>query len=72
MGNRLGARLTDAALYSEDGYLDFERVRASGRFTRGISNIVTGLEKGYHVVLMCTEKDPFDCHRAILVSRAFE
>ena len=29
-----------------------------------------GMGKGYRIALMCSEKDPFDCHRFVLVSRA--
>ncbi len=36
-----------------------------------MKNVILGLEKGNNIVLMCTEKDPIDCHRAIMVARAF-
>lgn len=72
MGKFFGARLADKSLYTEQGYLDFEKVRASQTFKRGMENVMLGLNKGYNVALMCTEKDPFDCHRAIMVARGFE
>lgn len=72
MGNFFGARPNEADLYCEEGYLDFERVRKSERFIKGFDNVVLGLERGNNIVLMCSEKDPFDCHRAIMVARAFE
>ncbi|AVX31767.1 Protein of unknown function, DUF488 [Carboxydocella thermautotrophica] len=30
-----------------------------------------GVEKGFRIALMCSEKDPFDCHRSILVAKEF-
>ena len=72
MGKFFGARPKEKELYCAEGYLDFEKVRKSERFLKGFKNVMLGLQQGYNIVLMCTEKDPFDCHRAIMVSRAFE
>jgi len=72
MGKFFGARPKDKSLYTEQGYLDFEKARASENFKKGMENVILGLNKGYNIVLMCTEKDPFDCHRAIMVARGFE
>lgn len=72
MGAYFGARPEDKKLYCDEGYLDFERVRKSSQFLKGFDNVIKGLEQGNNIVLMCTEKDPFDCHRAIMVSRAFD
>ena len=38
---------------------------------QGMNRISNGLEKGFNIALMCTEKDPKDCHRCILVGRTF-
>ncbi len=72
MGNFFGARPMDKSLYTEQGYLDFEKARGSNCFKKGLENVILGLNKGYNIALMCTEKDPFDCHRAIMVARGFE
>ena len=72
MGKYFGARPENIELYNEDGYLDFEKVAQSEFFVKGIKNVVLGLSKGNNIALMCTEKDPIDCHRAILVARAFD
>lgn len=65
-----GARQTNN-LYHAQGYMDFELFSQSDSFLTGFDKIEKTLEKGYTPVLMCAEKDPFNCHRAILVSRAF-
>lgn len=72
MGSYFGARPKGVNLYNDEGYLDFERVRKSSQFFTGFNNVILGLEKGNNIALMCMEKDPFDCHRAIMVARAFD
>lgn len=72
MGKYFGARPTELSLYSPAGYLDFEKVAQSERFNIGVENVILGLERGNKIALMCTEKDPIDCHRAIMVARAFD
>lgn len=72
MGKYFGARPIEPELYCDDGYLDFEKVAKSERFNIGMDNVILGLEHGNRIALMCTEKDPFDCHRAIMVARAFD
>ena len=71
MGNEFGARRKDKELYSEEGYLDFEKVSRSSLFISGMDRVKTGLEKGFNIALMCKERDPIDCHRNILVAREF-
>ena len=38
-------------------------------FQQGISRLFKGMQKGYRIALMCAEKDPVKCHRAILIGR---
>ncbi len=71
MGNEFGARRKDKELYSDEGYLDFEKVSRSSLFISGMDRVKTGLEKGFNIALMCKERDPIDCHRNILVTREF-
>lgn len=71
MGNFFGARPKNSSLYFPNGYLNFERVENSVEFKMGFDNVVKGVKNGYRIAFMCTEKDPIECHRAILVSYAF-
>ena len=71
MGDFFGARPVDRALYFSDGYLDFDKTRKSSKFQRGMYNVIKGIHDGNYIALMCTEKDPIECHRAIMVSRTF-
>lgn len=66
-----GARQTDPVFRSPGGYLDFELFAASPQFREGVEKLAESMAQGYRFALMCAEKDPIRCHRAILVSRAF-
>jgi len=67
MGDELGARRTEPETIEPDGKINFEKVRKIDSFKKGISRLKTGVEKGYKIAIMCTEKDPFECHRFSLV-----
>lgn len=69
MGSEFGARRNKRELYNNAGYLDFERTRKDSLFLEGIERIKQGYLKGYTMGLMCSEKDPLDCHRSIMVSK---
>ena len=67
-----GARHSDPDLLDEDGKVDFEKVRKSYSFKNGIDRIWQGLKKNFVISLMCSESEPFDCHRFSMVSIALE
>lgn len=71
MGTYFGARPEDKSLYTKEGYLDFDKARMSAKFRVGVKNVIKGIETGHNISLMCTEKDPLECHRAIMVARTF-
>ncbi|HVS23096.1 MAG TPA: DUF488 domain-containing protein [Gammaproteobacteria bacterium] len=68
VGQELGARSNDPACIV-DGRVDYERLARTPRFAQGLERVVASAERG-RVALLCAERDPFDCHRAILVCRA--
>lgn len=70
MGKEFGAR-QEEVYYNSEGKLDFKLYQKSSRFQRGVRRIEDGLQKGYNIVFMCTEKDPIDCHRTIMVAQYF-
>lgn len=71
MGEYFGARPSDKTLYSTQGCLDFEKVKRTENFKIGFNNVMKGVEQGNRIAFMCTEKDPIECHRAILVTKTF-
>jgi len=69
-GMWFGARQTDEDFYTPAGWLNYAWFTASSIFKAGMSQLDIQLVKGKTPALLCAEKDPFDCHRAIMVSRA--
>ena len=69
--HEFGARQNDQKYYAQEGYLDFELFSKSDVFLSGVAKLCESMRRGYTFALMCAEKNPVDCHRAILVSRAF-
>ena len=69
MGNLLGARWTDEHLLMDSGIVDFEKVIETRDFKYGIFRLLDGIKKGYTIAIMCSEKEPSECHRFSLVSR---
>jgi len=67
-----GARHTDPDLLDDEGKVDFERVRRSWAFKNGVDRIWQGIDKGFTIALMCSESEPFDCHRFSMISIALE
>ena len=68
MGDNLGARYEEKELLFEDGKVDFSKVVTTKKFQDGIDRVETGIKKGYKIALMCSEKNPIECHRFSLVS----
>lgn len=65
LGKELGARSADPSCYL-DGKASYEKIAATELFSEGIQRILKG-SNNYKISLMCAEKDPITCHRAILV-----
>lgn len=69
MGDALGAT-NYANLKSEDNGIDFKKMLEAKEFTAGIERIIEEIKKGSTIAIMCTDKEPLNCHRFALVSRA--
>lgn len=70
MGDSLGARYEDRNLLLDNGKVDFDKVKDLRSFITGIENLMNTVKTGQKISLMCAEKDPFNCHRFVLISRA--
>jgi uncharacterized protein (DUF488 family) len=69
LGDQLGGRPGQPSLYDADGRIDYERVRATDFFQRGLERLDKARQK-FTVVLMCSEADPLDCHRGLMIAPA--
>lgn len=70
LGDELGARPQDSACY-KDGKVQYKLMADTPLFKKGLERVVSG-SKRYRIALLCTEKDPLECHRSVLISREFE
>ncbi len=68
LGKELGGRPSKPEFYC-DGVADYERMSRTAEFGKGLDRVIEGAKK-YRIALMCSERDPLDCHRCLLVGRA--
>jgi uncharacterized protein (DUF488 family) len=67
-GVELGGRPRDPALY-RDGIADYEAMARQADFRAGLDRLVAGAARRPTCV-MCSEREPLECHRCLLVTRA--
>jgi uncharacterized protein (DUF488 family) len=70
LGDVFGARQKDHALFNEKGILDFDKFKDADSFKKALNKVIENINLS-NIVLMCSEKEPLDCHRSILISKAF-
>lgn len=63
-----GARQDNPAWFT-DGYLDYAKFAQSEPFQRGVKHTLDLAQHYETLCLMCAEKDPAACHRAILCGK---
>ncbi|MXZ90277.1 MAG: DUF488 domain-containing protein [Chloroflexi bacterium] len=68
LGGELGGRPADRSSYDADGRVRYNRVADSDDFDDGIRRVIRAADEG-QVALVCTEKEPLECHRTLLVAR---
>ena len=68
LGEELGGRPKRRDLFC-DGVADYEKMAATPTFAAGLERVVAGAQK-YRIAMMCSEHDPTECHRCLLVGRA--
>ncbi|GIW99589.1 MAG: hypothetical protein KatS3mg111_2922 [Pirellulaceae bacterium] len=70
LGEELGARRSEPECYV-DGQARYELIAQTPAFHAGLDRVRVGVQR-QRIALMCAEKDPLTCHRAILVARALK
>ena len=72
MGDKLGGRYNNPDLLFSDGSVDYTKVSQTNEFIDGIQCVIDKINDGKILTIMCSEKNPFDCHRFVLVSHQLE
>ena len=72
MGDLLGGRPKDVSCYSSEGRIDYNAVKTKDFFKRGISRLKTAYSKDVPVALMCSERNPCQCHRTRLIGSVLD
>jgi uncharacterized protein (DUF488 family) len=67
LGSALGGRPKDPRLYVR-GTANYEAMAQTEAFKEGVERVVKGAQK-HRLALMCSELDPIECHRCLLIGR---
>lgn len=70
LGKELGARSEDESCYI-DNVVSYQKLAQTPLFLSGIRRVEEGSQR-YRIALMCSERDPTECHRTILVSKVLQ
>ena len=68
LGHELGGRPEGDEFYDDEGHVLYGRVAQTRLFLAGIERLEHGLGR-FRLAMMCSEEDPTDCHRRLLVAR---
>jgi uncharacterized protein (DUF488 family) len=68
LGRELGGRPEGDEFYDSEGHVLYGRVAEQESFRQAIRRLEHGAEE-YRVAIMCSEEDPTNCHRRLLVSK---
>lgn len=68
LGEELGGRPKDRSCYRENR-VSYDFLREKDFFRRGIEKLLGWLTEGHNTALLCSEKDPLECHRFLFISR---
>lgn len=65
LGDLLGGKPKDEGCYT-DGKPDYSLIRERDFYQKGIERLTNGVKK-YRVAIICSEEEPFECHRRNLI-----
>jgi uncharacterized protein (DUF488 family) len=68
MGEQLGGRPSRPELLTSTRRADYVAMAREPSFRKGLDRLIDGSMK-YRVAMMCSEADPMQCHRCLLVGR---
>lgn len=68
LGRELGGRPDGEQYYDGEGHVRYDRIAETPLFHEGIARLERGVEQ-YRVAIMCSEENPTECHRRLLIGR---
>lgn len=68
LGDELGGRPPEQEFFDDKGHVLYGEVARTTRFLEGIDRLLRGAEQ-FRVAMLCSEEDPSNCHRRLLVTR---
>lgn len=68
LGEALGGMPNVPGFYDADGHVRYDLIAASDRFRDGLARLLD-IARERRVALLCSEEDPRDCHRHLLLAR---
>ena len=68
LGRELGGRPEGAEFYDSEGHVLYGKVAEQESFRQALHRLERGAEE-YRVAIMCSEEDPTNCHRRLLVAK---
>ena len=71
MGGPLGGRPTDATMYDCNGKPNYRKMGSSHEFQDAIDHLL-GMASRRRTVILCSEGDPAQCHRRLLLGPPLE
>ncbi|WP_420625657.1 DUF488 family protein [Candidatus Poriferisodalis sp.] len=69
LGRELGGRPPEPDMYDDAGHVLYGEVARTERFSAGLGRLLDGAVSR-RVTMMCSEEDPTQCHRRLLITRA--
>ena len=71
LGGCLGGRPGQPSLYDDDGRVNYERVRQTEAFQFGLDYLIRTVREWKHTIaILCSEEDPLQCHRGLMIAPA--
>ncbi len=81
-GKELGGQPADRVCYDADGRVTYDKLAATAAFEKGLAYVLdtaavhpstgsgrTASSTARRLALMCSEKEPLDCHRTLLIAQ---
>lgn len=66
LGDKLGGLPNDLSCYT-DGKVDYNKLKEKEFFKQGLKRLINANNKKIKIAIMCSEKDPKECHRSKLI-----